>query len=147
MCKTAARSSQVTSNSTSSSPARAIIDGLTLKIRARDSLWAIIYAQYHQSDAKLRGADPEWRIQYSMAVDHLLDFSLGKVSRPIRETVKLFRSHHLYQANMNSNPARVAIAMQTVAQQGLLSQQHVDFLVQTNLHGLQLEECRDFSAA
>ena len=119
----------------------------------RNTLWSIIMEQFHVPDSKGIGVCIVWRGKYRealhafrLACNHYASSPL-ELARPMKFLTECFRSYHKGRANMDSNPARVAMFLQPLVALHRLSQQHVDFLVQMHAVGIQIEEMRPLSGS
>ena len=89
-------------------------------------------------DHKLYSRDPAWRAKLDDLCAQMVTATGG-----LGSSTRLIRSSHSDRAQSNTNPARVAVAMQPALAKSLVSQEQVDRLTGFAREGVRAKEFRD----
>ena len=110
--------------------------------KCRDAHWDLVHVATSSSDYKEYTKCKKWRSANSQAHTDLLH-AVDATGDQLAEVTELIRSAHPGRALPGRNPTRLAFALQPEVEQGLLSQQQADSLI--NIQSILEGEALDLS--
>ena len=114
-------------------------------LELRNAHWDLVAEANADGDHKEYSKSPAWRANITKIHSALLHAAPGSAEGPLYEVTQILRSFHPGRALPCTNPTKLASVLQPAIDEGLLTQQQVDDLVEIARNGISAPEFRDLS--
>ena len=114
-------------------------DKVNTKSRANDEFWNLSNEAVDSGDYKLHSTNEDWRARVLLSHDALFE-TVKDAKRPLRQAARLIRSRESDRPSRNVNASAVATNLQPALNEGFMSPEHAQHLVDMAAKGISVKE-------